>query len=109
MEGLEVKLKSMVKSSDLSTLSAVCDGIIGAPLKRIPCKAPLAVSFEGTSFLLELADIKLFRDQNLGRCEWSKNGEHFNFAKCVKCNQICGKVVRKQSSVFCENCIKSFR
>ena len=101
----------MVKNTDtydLTTLLQLCDGIGGTPLKRIPHKAPLSVNFEGTSFLLELADLKLFRERKLQRCEWSRNGEQFKFAKCVKCQQICGKSCRQQCSVFCENCIKNF-
>lgn len=94
---------------DLGTLLTLCDGIDGTPLKRIPHKAPLAVSFEGTSFLLEMADLKLFRERKLERCEWKKNGEQFIFAKCIKCQQICGKLANEQCSVFCESCIKKFK
>ena len=93
---------------DLYSLSVVCDGIRGSPLIRIP-KAPLEVVYEGTSFLLVSADLKLFKELKLSKCEWRKNGKIFKFTKCLKCNQICGKLAScPQSSVFCENCIKKF-
>ena len=95
--------------SDLHSLSFICDGIIGKPLIRIHHKAPLEVIYEGTSFLLEMADLKIFNYHKLSKCEWKKNGKSLRFLKCVKCNQICGQIKsQERSSMFCEYCIKNF-
>ena|SRR3990167_1919640 len=95
--------------SDLHSLSFICDGITGTPLIRINRKTPLEVCYEGTSFLLELADLRIFNDYKLGKCEWKRNGKSLKLCKCLKCHQICGQLITKErASVFCENCIKNF-
>ena|SRR3990167_5496059 len=101
-----------IKNGDLWSLSTVCDSIVsGAPLIKIPHKSPLVISYEGTSFLLELADLKLYRNNKLKKCEWQTKGKLFEFINCFKCDQPCARLKGSegQSSVFCESCIKSFK
>lgn len=96
--------------SDLKCLSTVCDGIDGIPLIKVPHKVPLSVTYEGTAFLMELADLKLFRNYKLEKCEWTRNGTALTFTRCFKCNQLCGQIPSSQgrSSVFCQQCLLHF-